>query len=776
MNYSEYLDRLMTLEKRVAELTGRVYRLEHVQSGTDDENQASVPTTDDENRSSVPLREERSRASVPTTDDENRASVPLREDENRASVPLTVPRFAEPWEPARRTSAEWEALLGGNLLNKLGAVVLVVGIALALGYSFTYMGPGGRDAIGLAAAAAMLGTGALYERRPRYRTFARGVLGAGWATLYFTVYAMRALDAARVIESPILAAVLLAAVAAGMIVHALRYRSQAVVGVACGAAFVALALTEVTAFSVVALVPLAAALLYIAHRFRWPNLALFGAIATYATCISRGDTGTPLWQAQALFAIYWLVFEAFDVMAPTAWLLPINALGFLLLSLLKWNAAAPAEVWMLLASAAVAWAVSGALRARLHPEAKPLAGGWHGAATLAGALGAVAIFQKLEHEWLLAALFVEAEVFYVAGLRFKAGYLRALAIPLFALQLIYLTAVEAPHAAWRLWEPVAAMTAAVFYVNRALCPADKFYGFAGAGVAALIGGYAAPQKEAGAVWFVMAIGPFVLGWWRRLADFRWQGYVLGSLAAAVTALVWPHPAVSLAIAAAVCYGAAAAALWTAEGRFEPIEQTRLFGTASAAGAAFLAAFLWQILPAPAHGPALAAEALALCFVAGRVRRDVLVWQGVILSALAIRLSWENFSSPGHILACAAMAACFYGAQLLNPRTGRARLYYSLLGTGMVSTLLYREVAGSGRTVAWGIEGLALLASGFPLRDRVLRISGLALLLFCILKLFVYDLSYLDTLPRIFSFIVLGLILVGVSWIYTRFREHVQRFL
>ena len=190
MNYSEYLDRLMTLEKRVAELTGRVYRLEHVQSGTDDENQASVPTTDDETDRLVPLREERSRASVPTTDDENRASVPLREDENRASVPLTVPRFAEPWEPARRTSAEWEALLGGNLLNKLGAVVLVVGIALALGYSFTYMGPGGRDAIGLAAAAAMLGTGALYERRPRYRTFARGVLGAGWATLYFTVCAM----------------------------------------------------------------------------------------------------------------------------------------------------------------------------------------------------------------------------------------------------------------------------------------------------------------------------------------------------------------------------------------------------------------------------------------------------------------------------------------------------------------------------------------------------------------------------------------------------------
>jgi uncharacterized membrane protein len=772
MTYAEYLDRLMTLEKRVAELTGRVYRLEHTQKGgTDDRFVSSV---------APPPRVPESPA---LTDDENRSSVPLpgfveppapTDDENRSSVPL--PRFTEPPAPARRSSAEWEALLGGNLLNKIGAFVLVVGIALALGYSFKSMGPGGRDAVGLAAAAALLGAGMFYERRPRYRTFARGLLGAGWAALYFTVYAMRALEAARVIGSPALAAVLLAAVAAGMIAHALRYQSQTVVGVASGAAFVALAVTEVTPFCVVALVPLAASLLYIARRFRWPMLALFGAIATYATCVSRGDTGTPLWQAQALFATYWLVFEAFDVAAPTAWLLPINAAGFLLLSLLKWNAAAPEEVWMFLAAAAAAWAVSGVLRARLHPEAKPLAGAWHGAATLAAALGAAAILQKLEHEWLLTALFVEAELFYVAGLRFKAGYLRALAIPLFALQLIYLTAVEAPHAAWRLWEPVAAMTAAVFYVNRALRPADTFYGFAAAGVAALIGGYAAPQKEAGAVWFVMAIGPFVLGWWRRLADFRWQGYVLGGLAAVVTAYTLPHPAVSIAIAAAISWGAASVALGTAEGRFDAVEQTRLFEIASTTGAAFLAAFVWKILPESAHGPALAAEALALCFFAGRVRRSALVWQSCAVAAVAFGLSWNNFPQPVSILAGAAMAACFYAGQLLSPRGGPARLYYSLLGTGVISALLYREVSGGGRTVAWGIEGLALLAAGFPLRDRVLRLSGLVLLLFCILKLFIYDLSYLDTLPRIFSFIVLGLILVGVSWIYTRFREYVQRFL
>jgi len=56
-------------------------------------------------------------------------------------------------------------------------------------------------------------------------------------------------------------------VAAGMIVHSLRYRSQTVTGLAYFIAFVTLAITQVTPLSVLALVPLAASLLYVAHRF-----------------------------------------------------------------------------------------------------------------------------------------------------------------------------------------------------------------------------------------------------------------------------------------------------------------------------------------------------------------------------------------------------------------------------------------------------------------------------------------------------------------------------
>ncbi len=54
--------------------------------------------------------------------------------------------------------------------------------------------------------------------------------------------------------------------------------------------------------------------------------------------------------------------------------------------------------------------------------------------------------------------------------------------------------------------------------------------------------------------------------------------------------------------------------------------------------------------------------------------------------------------------------------------------------------------------------------------------GLLVLTFCVLKLFVYDLRGLTGLPRILSFIVLGVVLIAVSWIYTRYRERVRELL
>jgi uncharacterized membrane protein len=175
--------------------------------------------------------------------------------------------------------------------------------------------------------------------------------------------------------------------------------------------------------------------------------------------------------------------------------------------------------------------------------------------------------------------------------------------------------------------------------------------------------------------------------------------------------------------------------------------------------------------------AWAAAALALVLAARQWKRDVFGWQSCAVAAMADFLAMANLpDASAPVWATCAAIACFYVAQLASDRASHRRLYFSLLATTLLTLLLYYRISGSLLTMACGTEGVILLASGFPLRDRVLRISGLALLLACILKLFVWDLRHLETLPRIFSFIVLGVILLGVSWIYTRFRERVAKFL
>jgi uncharacterized membrane protein len=80
------------------------------------------------------------------------------------------------------------------------------------------------------------------------------------------------------------------------------------------------------------------------------------------------------------------------------------------------------------------------------------------------------------------------------------------------------------------------------------------------------------------------------------------------------------------------------------------------------------------------------------------------------------------------------------------------------------------------TIILALEAIAAVAIGLYLNRRPIRIGGLALFAFSVLKVFLYDLSELDTLPRIFSFIVLGALLLSASWGYTRYRRELQKYL
>ena len=243
----------------------------------------------------------------------------------QSSVP--PPRFVyqEP-RPPRKTFRErlgatlpLEELLGMNIFAKMGIVLLVLGFAFLGQYAFAAMGPGARVGLLYAAGAAMLGAGIRYESKDRYRLVARAGIGGGWAMLFFTTYAMNHVAAMAVLNSNTIDCILMFIVAAGMVTHTLRYRSQVVTGLAFLLAFSTVALSQDTIYALAAGIILALGIAAIALRMGWFELEAFGIVATYANhfywlykLYPDGFAGRhfpEFWASASILICYWAIFR-----------------------------------------------------------------------------------------------------------------------------------------------------------------------------------------------------------------------------------------------------------------------------------------------------------------------------------------------------------------------------------------------------------------------------------------------------------------------------------
>ena len=74
------------------------------------------------------------------------------------------------------------------------------------------------------------------------------------------------------------------------------------------------------------------------------------------------------------------------------------------------------------------------------------------------------------------------------------------------------------------------------------------------------------------------------------------------------------------------------------------------------------------------------------------------------------------------------------------------------------------------SVIWALYGAGLLITGRVRRVRLLRLMALVLLSLTTLKVFFWDLASLDRAYRIVSFIVLGAILLAVSYLYQKSQQ------
>jgi len=213
-----------------------------------------------------------------------------------------------------------EETLGTNWLNKLGIIILVLGVALFGIYELGQLGPAGKVGLSYVVSVAFLAGGILLEKRERYRVLGHTLIGGGWALLFFTTYALNHVQAMRVLSSETMDLVLMLAAALGMAAHTLRYRSQLVTGLSFLLAYGTVSLSHDNVYSLASGVILALGLVSIVIKMDWFELEAFGILSSYLNHLywlykllgadgAQGRAFPEYHASTALLLFYWLIYR-----------------------------------------------------------------------------------------------------------------------------------------------------------------------------------------------------------------------------------------------------------------------------------------------------------------------------------------------------------------------------------------------------------------------------------------------------------------------------------
>jgi uncharacterized membrane protein len=148
------------------------------------------------------------------------------------------------------------------------------------------------------------------------------------------------------------------------------------------------------------------------------------------------------------------------------------------------------------------------------------------------------------------------------------------------------------------------------------------------------------------------------------------------------------------------------------------------------------------------------------------------WAGSILFIVlfirtiqGIRRDQEVFSASNNALSIifTIMIVAFLSLDL--------KLIYVAIGyhKGNTEDLVW-QYGKAGLTALWGICSFALMWTGMKNKQKALRIISLTLFSIVLLKLFIFDISGISEGGKIFAFILLGVLLLTVSFMYQKLKK------
>ena len=253
-------------------------------------------------------------------------------------VPRPMPK-ATPTKPR-----EWEQILGGNWLARIGVIALIIGAAFFIKYAFdnNWLGPTARVILGTVAGLAMVGGGYYWQKK--YPIFAQALSGGGIALLYLSIFA--AFNIFRLIPFyPAVGLLLLVSVGSATLAIRLNSMALAIIGIfgafsapfilgadATGAARAVQAGQGVQLLAYIMVVGLGVLLLSTFRNWRWFTLlALFSSLLAYAGWHGEFGARASLLTAQLSLTIIFLIFVGATSLFHVIWRRPVQGFDYTLM-------------------------------------------------------------------------------------------------------------------------------------------------------------------------------------------------------------------------------------------------------------------------------------------------------------------------------------------------------------------------------------------------------------------------------------------------------------
>jgi len=664
-------------------------------------------------------------------------------------------------EEHRPTGVSMEYAIASNWLLRIGVLILVVGIGFFLKYSIAQglIPEIGRVSMSIVAGLGMLTAGTRMLGK-KYHLFGQGLLGAGIATLYFSVFA--AVNFYEMIEVlPGFALMALITLSAG--VMAVRFNSPlvAVLGIIGGYGTPIMLSTGVVDFAglFAYMLVLGGGILGISYKKNWHLLSYLSFLCTYGLFFMamRSYELVYFWEVMPFLAAFFVLFSTM----------------IFIFNLATRTKSTLLELLGLLVNAGIFFVSSYFLVQEAYGKE------WVAAVTL----GLTVFYVGHIYYFLLRRLLDRELLLSFTGL---AAFFLAVTVPLI-LSGEWITASWAIQAFVMLW--IAGKLKSEFLRHVAYL----LY-------AIVLGRFCLLdlRRQYTGITMEMPVAEYMLHLMERLVVL---GVPIASMAGACRLLKQPLEGASLAVerandikqwvrdhwAARAAVAVVAAMLFI----YLHLELNRTFEYLYPPLRMPVLTFLWLgmcvfLLYEYLAEPSKVLLGIMLAFVAGLGIKlfffDLAVWG--IMGNMYYFGDYSFLDAGMRLLDFGAMIVFFGFASYFLLGDVNARTAGVVLGSAAVvllfifstlelNTLFYHylpDFRAGGISILWSLFALGLILAGIWKQVRPMRFVGLGLFVLVAWKVFFVDLERLDQLYRIVAFILLGILALSGSFIYLKYRQ------